>query len=172
MDGLQDETKQVDEDARQQAPQRDDQDEASQAQVSAAAAAKAGRCWVLHQCETIMTYEEMKTAAQEAGLVVKEKPLQSSNGRINGNKIAILKDLPSSVHKKCVLLEEVGHYATSMGNILDQSDANNRRQERLARGWAFDRLIGLDDIVRAYERHCEDLSDMAEYLEVTEEDEQ
>ena len=38
MDGLQDETKQVDEVARQQAPQRDDQDEASQAQVSAAAA--------------------------------------------------------------------------------------------------------------------------------------
>lgn len=117
----------------------------------------------------IMTYEEMKTAAQEAGLVVKEKPLQSSNGRINGNKIAIRKDLPSSVHKKCVLLEEVGHYATSMGNILNQSDANNRRQERQARGWAFDRLIGLADIVRAYERHCEDLSDMAEYLEVTEE---
>lgn len=117
----------------------------------------------------IMTYEEMKTAAQEAGLVVKEKPLQSSNGRINGNKIAIRKDLPSSVHKKCVLLEEVGHYATSMGNILNQSDANNRRQERQARGWAYNRLIGLDDIVRAYERHCEDLSDMAEYLEVTEE---
>lgn len=116
-----------------------------------------------------MTYEEMMTAAQEAGLVVKEKPLQSSNGRINGNKIAIRKDLPSSVHKKCVLLEEVGHYATSMGNILNQSDANNRRQERQARGWAYNRLIGLDDIVRAYERHCEDLSDMAEYLEVTEE---
>lgn len=37
MDGLQDETKQVDEVAQQQAPQRDDQDEASQAQVSAAA---------------------------------------------------------------------------------------------------------------------------------------
>lgn len=96
----------------------------------------------------IMTYKEMKTAAQEAGLVVKEKPLQSSNGRINGNKIAILKDLPSSVHKKCVLLEEVGHYATSMGNILDQSDANNRRQNgRPADGLM---LIGLDDIVRAY----------------------
>ena len=37
MDGLQDETRQVDEGAAQQAPQRDDQDEASQAQVSAAA---------------------------------------------------------------------------------------------------------------------------------------
>ena len=38
MDGLQDETKQIDEGARQQAPQRDDQDEASQTQVSAAVA--------------------------------------------------------------------------------------------------------------------------------------
>ena len=97
----------------------------------------------------IMTYKEMKTAAQEAGLVVKEKPLQSSNGRINGNKIAILKDLPSSVHKKCVLLEEVGHYATSMGNILDQSDAKPQAERQACR-WAYNRLIGLDDIVRAY----------------------
>lgn len=117
----------------------------------------------------IMTYEDVKIAAHEAGLDVKEKPLQSSNGRINGNKIAIRRDLPSSVHKKCVLLEEVGHYATSTGNILNQCDSDNRKQERQARGWAFDRLIGLADIVRAYERHCEDLSDMAEYLEVTEE---
>lgn len=41
MDGLQDETKQVDEDARQQTPQSDDQGEAPQAQVSAAAGSDA-----------------------------------------------------------------------------------------------------------------------------------
>lgn len=38
MDGLQDETEQVDEVAQQQAPKRDSQDETSQAQVSAASA--------------------------------------------------------------------------------------------------------------------------------------
>ena len=38
MDGLQDETKQIDEDAQRQAPQRDDREQTSQAQVSATAA--------------------------------------------------------------------------------------------------------------------------------------
>lgn len=38
MDGLQDETKQIDEDAQRQAPQRDDREQTLQAQVSATAA--------------------------------------------------------------------------------------------------------------------------------------
>ena len=40
MDGLQDETKQIDEDAQRQAPQRDDREQTSQAQVSATAAGR------------------------------------------------------------------------------------------------------------------------------------
>ena len=116
-----------------------------------------------------MTYEELQIEADEAGLIVKEKPLQSSDGRISGNKIAIRSDLPSSVHKKCVLLEEVGHYETSTGNIINQSGAGNRKQERQARGWAYKRTIGLSDIIRANARRCDNLAEMADYLEVTEE---
>ena len=115
-----------------------------------------------------MTYEDMKIVADETGLIVKEKPLQSSNGRINGNKIAIRKDLPSSVHKKCVLAEEMGHYHTSVGRILNQSDAENRKQELRAREWAYDRQVGLIGIVKSFRAGCQTLSEMAEYLEVTE----
>lgn len=115
-----------------------------------------------------MTYEDMKIVADETGLIVKEKPLQSSNGRINGNKIAIRKDLPSSVHKKCVLAEEMGHYHTSVGRILNQSDAENRKQELRAREWAYDRQVGLIGIVESFRAGCRTLSEMAEYLEVTE----
>lgn len=117
----------------------------------------------------IMTYEDMKIVAHEAGLNVKEKPLQSSNGRINGNKIAIRRDLPSSVHKKCVLAEELGHYYTSSGNILNQSYTENRKQELKAREWAYDRQVGLIGIVESFRAGCQTLSEMSEYLEVTEE---
>lgn len=114
-----------------------------------------------------MTYEELQIEADEAGLIVKEKPLQSSDGRINGNKIAIRKDLPSSVHKKCVLAEEMGHYHTSVGRILNQSDAENRKQELRAREWAYDRQVGLIGIVESFQNGCQTLSEMAEFLEVT-----
>ena len=116
-----------------------------------------------------MTYEDMKIVADETGLIVKEKPLQSSNGRINGNKIAIRRDLPSSVHKKCVLAEELGHYQTSVGRILKQSDTENQKQELKAREWAYDHQVGLTGIIDCYKAGCQTISEMAEYLEVTEE---
>lgn len=34
---------------------------------------------------------------------------------------------------------------------------------------AYDKMIGLIGIVRAYQHRCQSLTDMAEYLEVTEE---
>ena len=116
-----------------------------------------------------MGYEDLLKEAESQNIVVKEKSLADNDGRINGNRIAIRKGIRSSVQKACVLAEELGHHHTSVGNILDQSGAGNRKQERQARGWAYDRLKGLADIVRAYERHCESPADMAEYLDVTEE---
>lgn len=62
----------------------------------------------------------------------------------------------------------IGHYYTTVGNILDQTNASNRKQERRARLWAYDRLVGLSGIVKAYRHGCESLTETAEYLNVTE----
>ena len=67
------------------------------------------------------------------------------------------------------LAEELGHFETSSGDILDQSDPLNRKQEQLARLRAYDIMINLDGLIRCYERGCRNLYEMAEYLEVTEE---
>lgn len=56
-----------------------------------------------------MNYETLLDEAVNNGLIVKEKPLKSSNGRINGNKIAIRQDIKTTVEKSCVLSEELGH---------------------------------------------------------------
>ncbi len=115
------------------------------------------------------SYEILLSEASEYGLIVKEKPLKYNNGRIKGSRVAIRQDLSTSVEKACVLAEELGHHYTSYGNILDQSDASNRKQELRARAWAYNKQIGLLGLIRAYEHGCRNRFEIAEYLEVTEE---
>lgn len=115
-----------------------------------------------------MHYEILVSEASDTGLTVKEKPLKYNNGRIKGNKIAIRKDLETSSQKTCVLAEELGHHYTTVGNILDQADTGNRKQERRARLWAYDKLIGLHGIIDAFEHGCGNRYEIAEYLDVTE----
>lgn len=115
-----------------------------------------------------MDYTELLIEADSNDLITKDKPLKANKGRINGNRIAIKSDL-TITEKKCVLAEELGHYYTSSGNILDMSVTENRKQELRARYWAYNKLIGLNGIVNAYKAKCRNLHDMAEYLDVTEE---
>lgn len=115
-----------------------------------------------------LTYKELLIESDNNNLIAKEKKLPISKGRIKGNRIAINRSLIET-EKKCVLAEELGHYYTTVGNILDQSEVNERKQELQARAWAYNRLIGLDGIIEAYLHGCRDLCETAEYLEVTEE---
>ena len=114
-------------------------------------------------------YEALLDEACAEKLIVKEKPLQSSNGRIYGNRIAIRQDIETTAQKADVLAEELGHYYTSFGNILDMTNAQNRKQERQARLWAYNKRIGLYGLIRAYEHGCSSRYEIAEFLEVTEE---
>ena len=116
-----------------------------------------------------MNYEALLEEAHQEGLVVKEKPLKYNNGRIKGKRIAIRQDIETNTEKTCVLAEELGHHHKSVGNILDMSDVRNRKQERQARLWAYNKLIGLSGIIEAFEHGCQSRYEMAEYLEVTEE---
>lgn len=116
-----------------------------------------------------MTYEVLLNTADQAGLTVKEKPLSESDGLIKGNRIAIRKDIPTQAEKSCVLVEELGHYFTSAGNILDQTDTVNRRQEYRARLYGYNLKIGLTGIISAHTAGCRNLYEMADYLDVTEE---
>lgn len=86
---------------------------------------------------------------------------------VNG-RIAINAKM-SDTEKACVLAEELGHHYTTYGNILDQSNTSNRKQELRARAWAYNKQIGLLGLIRAYEHGCRNRFEIAEYLEVTEE---
>lgn len=114
-----------------------------------------------------MTYEDLLIEHDDSNLIIKEKPLQSSDGRIKNNRIAIRKDIPT-VKKACVLAEELGHYHTTIGNIIEQQTIEDIKQERKARIWAYDKLIGLSGLIRAFEHGCHGRYEIAEYLDVTE----
>lgn len=87
---------------------------------------------------------------------------------MNGN-VAINTSVTTTSEKSCVLAEELGHHHTSIGVIVDLSNAQNRKQERQARLWAYNKQIGLYGLIRAYEQGCRNRHEVAEYLDVTEE---
>ena len=116
-----------------------------------------------------MTYEELLTKADDVGLVVREKPLKSSDGRIFNNRIAIRTNIPTSTEKACVLAEEIGHYCTSYGDITRIKDTNHQKQEYRARLYGYNIKIGLNGIVRAFQHGCRNLYEAATFLDVTEE---
>ena len=112
-----------------------------------------------------MNYEQLLTATDQEGLLVKEQPLTEHDGLIRGSRIAIRKDIETQAEKSCVLAEEIGHYRTSSGNILDQNKVESRKQEYRARLYGYNLKIGLAGLIRAYERAC----GKVEYLDATEE---
>lgn len=116
-----------------------------------------------------MNYEELLMSPEAKGINIIDRNFKSN--RIRGlycdGTIALKKDMITT-EKACVLAEELGHHYTTVGNILDQSKAENRKQERRARLWAYKRAFDLVDLVSAYKHGCRNRYEIAEYLEVTE----
>lgn len=115
-----------------------------------------------------MKYDILLNDANTEGLSIKERPFRTYDGRIKGNNIYLRKDM-NTVEKTCVLAEELGHHHTSVGNILDMDDMRNRKQERQARLWGYNKLIGLTGIITAFRAGCQNRHEIAELLNVTEE---
>ena len=115
-----------------------------------------------------MKYDALLDEANAEGISIKERPFKTYDGRIKGKDIYLRKDM-NTTEKACVLAEELGHYYTSVGNIIDMDNSSNRKQERQARLWAYNKQIGLKGLIRAYEHGCTASHEIAEYLDVTEE---
>ena len=117
-----------------------------------------------------MTYEELKFENPNINIIEMDlSEVPTLKGLCVNDNIAIRRDISTQTEKACILAEELGHYHTTSGDILDQSNVMNRKQELRARMWAYDKLIGLSGIVDAYKAGCQNITEAAEYLDVTEE---
>lgn len=116
-------------------------------------------------------YEKLLDNAEKENIIVFDK-YDLSNTRLKGlycdGVIALNKSISSEKERICILAEELGHYYTSSGDILNQKDVLNRQQERRARAYAHDMMIGLSGIIAAFEYGCQNRYEAAEYLNVTE----
>lgn len=82
------------------------------------------------------TYEELLDEAHNHNIEVYEMPMLPRNrGLYSDGIVWVNKFTPYTVGKACILAEELGHYHTSTGDILDQSDLRHRKQELRARQW-------------------------------------
>lgn len=115
-----------------------------------------------------MTYENMLREADQQGIYTYEKSLKPNiKGLYSDKVICINKNIPTQIEKSCILAEELGHYHTSSGDIVDQSKLLNRRQEIRARNWAYEKLIPLSAIIEAHYAGIGNKQDLIEFLDVT-----
>ena len=113
--------------------------------------------------------EELLREAEREGVEVISWPLQGKTKALYCDGIiAINKNISTTAEKTCVLAEELGHYHTSYGDIIDTSITANRKQEVKARRWAIKRLVTPRNIIDAFKNGCRNLFEIAEHLGVTE----
>lgn len=84
----------------------------------------------LNGSDTMTIYEELLEEANNSGLIVREKTLSGSDGLIYKNRIAISNRLKTSAEKACVLVEEIGHHHTAVGDIFNTQNIENMKQEQ------------------------------------------
>ncbi len=117
-----------------------------------------------------MTYESLLKEAAHLRVDTYEKPMKPNvKGLYYDKAICLNASIQTTAEKTCILAEELGHYHTTAGNILNQTSISNRKQELRARQWGFQKLVPLFSIVQAHRSGVKSRYELAEYLGVTEE---
>ncbi len=114
--------------------------------------------------------EKLFEYIENKGIVYLEDDLSDLNlkGIYFDNVIVLHNQIDTMSEKTCVLAEELGHYETTTGVILDQTNLHNEKQEEKARRWAVDQLIKPSDLIAASNSGVSSRSELSEYLDVTE----
>ena len=115
-----------------------------------------------------MNYENLLIEADKLGVIGKEFKLRTVDGKCYGNRIAINSSLTQE-EKACVLAEELSHYLFTVGDITDQTNPSNRKQELIARRKSYEKLVTPEDIINSILSGVDAIYDLAEKLDVTEE---
>lgn len=85
------------------------------------------------------------------------------------NNVIFLDKHLTSFEKRVLLSEEYSHHKTSVGNIIDYTNPENRKQEWKARRDSVERLVTLDQLIDCANFGCHTKFECAEFLGVTEE---
>ena len=109
-------------------------------------------------------YEELM--ATYGHLLIEERPM-INKGLYADGCIWIREDLLTK-EKYCMLAEELGHYETSEGDILNQDIISNRKQELTARRWAYETIVPRELIENVVRNGYTEIWDIADQLDLDE----
>lgn len=114
-------------------------------------------------------YENLLTQLEEEGIEILDLNLGTNKecGKCFNNLIVINSRLNKN-QKHCVLIEELGHFYKTSGDITDQTKTQNRKQELIARRWGYKRLVGIVDLINAHKQGCRNKYEISDYLCITE----
>lgn len=117
-----------------------------------------------------MVYEDLEHEIFKEGVEIINMRFKGKlKGLYGDSVIAIDPRIETYKERKCVLVEEIGHHYKTVGNITDNTKLENRKQEKLARNWGYEKLVSIKHIIQAHEYGCKTAYEMAEYLDVTQE---
>ncbi|MCO4338423.1 ImmA/IrrE family metallo-endopeptidase [Staphylococcus agnetis] len=111
-------------------------------------------------------YEEL---LMECEIEVKETSRlpKDFDGWYQNGKIFIRPTLPER-RKHEILHEELAHHKLTYGNILDQSQYNNRKFENYARRYSYETSMPLSGIVQAFKQGVHNLYELANFFDISE----
>ena len=93
-----------------------------------------------------MTKFEELMAEYDDELIVEERSIKIDGLYADG--VAWIKYDLTNAEKYCTLAEELGHHYTTSGNIINQNDVDNQKQELRARRWAYEKILPAEEILR------------------------
>src|SRR5690625_1983507 len=109
-----------------------------------------------------MAYEKLMSKYPQ--LTIKEVTLpRGLSGLYYDNVIKIDKH-KSKYEKHSILAEEIGHYETTYGDIIDQTNIKNRKLELVARRWAYEKLVSLNKLIDCHNNHITTVSEVCTHL--------
>ena len=113
-----------------------------------------------------MHYKTLLDEAENEKIEIVEMEFLSkrTKGFYEDNIIGLSKYIDTTAERTCILAEELGHYYTTVGDILDQSKIENRKQELIARRWAVNQLIRVEDFINAFNEGVSNRAELAEFL--------
>jgi hypothetical protein len=114
--------------------------------------------------------ESLLAEAEREGVIIADRRFKGRYRALYIDAVITINTRFRRTRKKLteLIAEELGHHYTSSGDILDQSDIRKRKQELIARAWAYKRLIPLSGLISAYCDRISGRTDLADYFDVTE----
>ncbi|WP_163655854.1 ImmA/IrrE family metallo-endopeptidase [Listeria sp. PSOL-1] len=113
-------------------------------------------------------YDELMNEYQDKVVIKEEEMPAKLPGLFLQNTIFIDRK-KTNAEKSCILIEELMHWKYTAGDIINQTEAANIKQENFARRRGYETLIPLEKIISCFYEGYHEYFEVADYLGITEE---